>query len=488
MTRMNTNKLIAKYKSISQPAKASIWFVFSSVVNKGISFITTPFFTRILSTSEYGVSNLYNTWLTIFTIFGTLELATGVFNKAMIKYEDDRDGYTSSSLILTSLITGFLFIVYFIGRNTWNKLIGLNTSLMTMMFIEIFISSAWSFFLIRKRFDYHYKAIVIITIVTNILATLVSLYFTSNSTENRVEAKVFGLLLVRAIVYAAVYVYLLVKGKEFINISYWTYSLKYNLPLIPHYISQQVLNQADRIMISRMNGNSYAGMYSLAYQVAVIMQLLTNSIHASFMPWTFQCIKEGNLKKIGKRALQLEIMIGICCVLFSLFAPEVISILGTEEYLSAMYVVPPVSMSILFLTIYSFFGNIEFYYEETGFIMIASVVVAIENVVLNYICIKMFGYIAAGYTTLFCYMGYSLIHYLFMKKICKKNNIENPFDGKMMWGIAILFAAVSIGIAFIYKFTVIRYGCILLFGIFFAIYSIRICHETNTSFWTGRMI
>lgn len=52
MSRMN--KLLVKYRSIPVQVKASLWFLICAFLQKGISFITTPIFTRLLSTSEYG--------------------------------------------------------------------------------------------------------------------------------------------------------------------------------------------------------------------------------------------------------------------------------------------------------------------------------------------------------------------------------------------------------------------------------------------------
>ena len=72
------------------------------------------------------------------------------------------------------------------------------------------------------------------------------------------------------------------------------------------------------------------------------------------------------------------------------------------------------------------------------------------------------GYIAAGYTTMFCYILYAGVHYFFMVKICKDNNIDNPYPGKLMWGIALLFSVVSIMMTAFYKFYLIRYVVILI--------------------------
>ncbi len=99
------------------------------------------------------------------------------------------------------------------------------------------------------------------------------------------------------------------------------------------------------------------------------------------------------------------------------FAPEAISILAPRSYHGAIWVIPPVAASVFFMFLYNLFGNVEFYFEENKFIMIASVLGAVLNIILNYIFVPLCGYIAAGYTTLFCYIVYSLSHYIFMKKV-----------------------------------------------------------------------
>ena len=48
--------ITSKYRSLSVQAKAALWFTICSFLQKGISFITVPIFTRLMSTEEYAVS------------------------------------------------------------------------------------------------------------------------------------------------------------------------------------------------------------------------------------------------------------------------------------------------------------------------------------------------------------------------------------------------------------------------------------------------
>ena len=52
--------------------KASFWYTVSSILLKGIGFITTPIFVRILTKSEFGTYSNIITWYSIITIIATI--------------------------------------------------------------------------------------------------------------------------------------------------------------------------------------------------------------------------------------------------------------------------------------------------------------------------------------------------------------------------------------------------------------------------------
>ena len=62
---VNVTGVINKYKNSSIQVKAALWFTACSILQKGISFVVVPIFTRVLSTKEYGTYSLYLSWLQI---------------------------------------------------------------------------------------------------------------------------------------------------------------------------------------------------------------------------------------------------------------------------------------------------------------------------------------------------------------------------------------------------------------------------------------
>lgn len=72
----------------------------------------------------------------------------------------------------------------------------------------------------------------------------------------------------------------------------------FNITLVPYLLSTSILNQADRIMINSMVGAAEAAIYSVAYSVAMLMQLLNNAVSDAFIPWMYRRLKAKEYKVI----------------------------------------------------------------------------------------------------------------------------------------------------------------------------------------------
>ena len=144
-----------------------------------------------------------------------------------------------------------------------------------------------------------------------------------------------------------------------------------------------------------------------------------------------------------------------------LFGPELIAIFAPTEYLAAVWIIPPVSMSVYFISVYALFVNIEFYFEKTKYVMYVSVLGAALNVFLNWVFITKYGYIAAGYTTVFCYLLFSAGHYLLYKYLSKKYLAGiSIINFKLIGAVTIALMIVMGAVLALYKITIARYGVI----------------------------
>ena len=130
-------RVMEEYRAMSPVVKAGLWFTICNFLQKGISFITIPIFTRIMSTEEYGLYSIYSSWYSILVIFATLHLSYYVFNKGLVKFEDDRENFVVSIQSLSAAITVVFFIAYYIFRKPINDFIGMPTSMIILMMVQI---------------------------------------------------------------------------------------------------------------------------------------------------------------------------------------------------------------------------------------------------------------------------------------------------------------------------------------------------------------
>ena len=278
------------------------------------------------------------------------------------------------------------------------------------------------------------------------------------NSNHKVEARVFSDAAAKGIFSGVLFILIFLTGKCFYNKEYWKYSLSFNLPLIPHYLSNYVLSQSDRVMIGRMVGNSQAAYYSVAYTISTVMVLITSAINNSLTPYIYKSIASGDKKGIKNTTRVLVILVAGLCVVTMTFAPEVIRVFAGKKYVDAIYVIPPVAASVFFIFLYSLFSTIEYYYQKTGFIAIATCICAVANLILNYIFINIYGYYAAGYTTVVCYIGLACLHYFFYRKVSKEEDCGNIYDGKLCVILSVTVLAVMLIMALTYQYSWVRYG------------------------------
>ena len=118
---MNLQK---KYRELPVAVKTSVWFTVCQFLQRGISFITVPVFTRLLSAEEYGVCNIYFAWFEVFLLFTSLKIPYEGLNNGLIRYEKDKDGYTSSVMGLIMSMTLLFMGIYLLFHKWVDKVTG----------------------------------------------------------------------------------------------------------------------------------------------------------------------------------------------------------------------------------------------------------------------------------------------------------------------------------------------------------------------------
>lgn len=470
-------KAAKKYKSIPVPAKASFWFLICSFLQKGISAITTPIFTRLMTTAEYGQFSVFTSWQSILLIVVSLNLWGGVYMQGMVKFKEHRAEYSSSLQGLTLVLVLAWSTVYAAIHDIWNGLFSLSTVQMVCMLLMVWTSSSFCFWSSEQRVDFKYKGLVTVTIFVSLAKPILEIVLLTLS-KDKVTARIVGVAIVELLIYPICFASQMRRGKKFFSKTFWKYAVAFNLPLLPHYLSMTILASSDRIMISNMCGEAQVGIYSLAYSVSNIMTLFNSALLSTLEPWIYSKIKEKRIEDIKRVAYPAFIFIAVVNIALIIFAPEIVAIFAPAEYKDAIWVIPPVAMSSFFSFCYTFFATFEFYYEKTKSIASATIAGAVANIILNYIFIQIFGYKAAGYTTLLCYILFALFHFLMMRKVCRIYlDGRKAYDERILFAISGVFTSVGFLLLFTYNHMVVRYGFVLVGLVAILVFRKRIVAE-----------
>ena len=460
-----------KWNKLPLAAKVSTAYAVCSILQKCLSFITLPLFTRLLTTEQYGQLTIYSSWQGILSIFLTLNLAYGSFSTAMIKFENDRDGYISSVEGICVFLTVLFLLIYLPFQTFWNYWFQLPTKLILLMIVEMLCSTAILLWSGKKRFEFKYIGVVSVTLLMALFSPIVAYFLVINHDEKG-YARIIGFALVHILIGGAFFVWNAIRGKKVINKIYWKYALSFNIPLLAYYLSQIIFNQINRIMISHMVGTDKAAIFGVAYSLAMVLTFVLNAINNSYVPWFYGKIKEGKMS--DNRHISLGIA-GFMAVILSVviwFAPEVIQIMAGSQYVEAIYVVPPVAISLLLLFYAQLFINVEFYYEEKKSLVWASIGAAVVNFILNYFLIKLFGFVAAAYATLVSYIIFAYSNYRAMKNVfVRRGLIDEAYNYKGLIQIFVLFCLTSAVGGLFYDVLIVR--IIILIIVLFVIYQKR---------------
>lgn len=468
------DRIKSKIKKIPIEVKSATVYTFSTLFSRGLAIITVPIFTRLMTTSQIGIVNLYNSWYSMISAIATLSLTSGGYVVALREYESNRDGYQSSVLSLTSLISLLLVGVYLVNPSLWSKLLGLPSGLIILMLIGFLFAPARDFWLARQRYEYKYKLSGFVMMGSALIASLLSILTVirlSAVDENLVaEGRLYSNYLIIYGVSAVIWFCTMLKGKTFFNKEYWKLSLSLSLPLVGYSVASQILTVSDRMMISQMVGNSAVGIYSTLYTVSSLSLLVWQAVHSSFVPYIFRNIENGGdgIKRVSS---QLMTFYAAVAVLMTFLAPEIVRILATEEYYEAIYIMPPIAAGVFFTSFANLYSDIAVYYKKTKYVMYPAIIAAVSNLILNYIFIKIYGYMAAAYTTLFSYILFALFQGVWAKKICKEHGIESGtiYNDRYMIALAVITTLISLSGILFYGNTILRYGVVILLAVVCAV-------------------
>ncbi len=408
--------------------KAGIFYIVGQLFIRGITFLTTPVYTRLLSRAQYGEIRIYESWLLIMVPVMSLCLWRSV-DRAKYDMEERYNEYVSSVQALSYLSIFGFFGLCMLFKPQVQKFWGMTDVMFYMAFLYVFGYTSILFMQRREKQMMRYKASILITTVTIVPATVLSILFIcwgriNGYLDKLVELRIWGFYVPQVIGGFIVAVLLWRQGGRLIQTEYWKYALQYSLPLIPEALSIQIMNQADKIMIQFLVGYDYTGIFALGTTISFIIWIVEDSVWNAFLPWMYEKISRDEMEDIEAPWTVLMHGFGIMSWFLVALAPEIVAVLGSREYHTAVFLIAPMVTGTL-LRFYSYiYTAIQNYYKKTACVAAGTILTMVINVILNYVCILRFGYMAAAYTTAASYFILLVLQGYLEKKVAGRRVVS----------------------------------------------------------------
>lgn len=442
---------------------AGIWYTISNFIVRGIGFLTTPIFTRILSKSDYGYYSNYTSWLNLLIVLTTFEMYSSI-NRARFDYEDDLDGYLSSVALCGSTITAVCYVIVVSFQNFFVELFQMDMVYIHIMFLYLLVEPALPLLSTQYRLKMKYKLVTVLSLVSTILSVTVSLALVLLM-NNQLLGRVVGNTLPLFVVNVIIYLVILARGRKN-SLEYWKYALCISVPLVPHLLANSILGSTDRIMITNFCGAEKTALYSVMYSCSQTIAILMTSLNQAWVPWFYENINAAKFSIV--RSVSKFFILSFCAVsiLLMLCAPEFVFVFAGKGYMETVDLMPSIMLGCIMQFMYTLYVNVEFYHKKTFGISIRTIAAAVLNLVLNWIFIPIFGYKAAAYTTLIGYFMLFVLHYIAAKKLDVSQYFDNRYILKVVFAVFILSAFVFIS----YQNIILRYClfliCVVITGLF----------------------
>jgi len=395
-------------------------YFFADVAIKAIGFISIPIFTRLLTEEEYGIMSVFYAYVPIFVVLLSLSTYNAV-SRYYYENKDDFKEFLGTNLILLGVILSITTSIYLLFSEKIYGLLKIPYPLpLLLVFVSIF-SIIYSIYLQTLYPERQSKKVAMTSISYSYTGLIIGICLILILPENRYMGRIIGSL-VTGLVFSVYFFYVL---SAKINLSFRKkhiiYIFSYTLPLLVSSLSDQILNQFDRIMINSIMDSKAAGFYSIGYNIGMLTLLVISAIQLSIGPDFFKYMNNNNFQKLDKLVDRMFSFIFIFAFGLILFGENILFLLSDPKFYLGASVIPPVVGGYVFYGLFAYYSSYISYIKKNIYLTISTLIAGITNIVLNIIYIPKFGFVAAAYTTLVSYFILFLVLWLIEKYLLKLN-------------------------------------------------------------------
>ncbi len=398
-------------------------YTFSNIINSALPFLLLPILTRYMSPSDFGIVAMFSVMVNIVSPFTGFSVHAAIQRQYYEKETVDIPTYVANCLLI--LLCGGIIVSIFLYcfldsisvlSSIPNNWIWAVVVVSMFQFIILINLSLWQVTLKARTFAWYQFS----RTVVNILLTLLFVVGMRLSWQGRIAAQIYTMAL-----FGLVSFFILHKGNWIqyrVNRTYIINALKFGIPLVPHTIGAVMMTMTDRFFITNMVSIHATGLYSVGYQIGMIICIIENSFNQAYVPWLFDCLKmenkSTNLMIVRMTYIYFFIIVGLAIGL-SILAPFFLKFFVGKDFAGATIFIFWIALGYAFSGMYKMVVNYIFFVQKTYILAWVTFSCALVNVLLNYILIKLNGSIGAAQATTITFFLSFIFTWILSNKVYK---------------------------------------------------------------------
>lgn len=399
-------------------AKNTLIILIGKFCTQFLTFFLLPLYTRYLTTAEYGIYDLINTYLILLVPVISLELFDALFRfliDARKNIEKEKQIISSITYGIICIITIIVILAIIVGNFIKIEyLYYIIFDVIAMTFSNIALQAARG---LGSNKDYSIGSII--TAFLTIIVSGAYLIFTAYKIE--------GILLSIGIANFACFVYIFIRLKLYKLISRTAFrkielkkALKYAVPLIPNSISWWIINVSDRTMITTIMNSSANGIYSVANRFATAFVSLYTVFNLSWSESASLNINDKDKDKFFSDTIYTMLKFFSCIGLgIIVVIPFVFNIIVNPSYNEAYNYIPLLILGSILNIGVGLLSAIYVAKKKSKEIAKTSTFAALINIGINLFAINLIGVYGACISTICAFLAMFIYRYIDLQKYVK---------------------------------------------------------------------
>jgi O-antigen/teichoic acid export membrane protein len=375
--------------------------------SKVLVFLLMPFYTAILSTSEFGTADIISQTANLLIPLASVGICDGLFRFTLDAQKEDKKRVFSSAvavLVIGSAAT-LVFVQIF---QLFDVFKGYVTVLALYVICANFHLAAANYLRAQGRTATFALQGIINTALTIALNVLFLLAFDMGSLGYVLSVVVADFLVTLGIVlFCKLY-----KDINFRLVDKATLKsmLKFSIPYIPTTMMWLITSVSDRYIVTAFEGTDVNGLYAASYKIPTLVSLASGVFIEA---WQLSSVKDSLpeerasfFENVYKNYMSLMFMGASVIVAGSQIFTKLL--LADSYYVSWKYV-PILVIATTFSALSAFLGSVYFVEKKSMLSMLTAMSGAIINVILNFVLIPTHGAMGAAVATLISYVAVYVI-------------------------------------------------------------------------------